>query len=105
MVRISQGMACSAGASPAAKAPSQPAAGEAPALLVSIFYLMFLEIVAENFIHARLPRRDRAHNSRHVHEVAIVEILRKAVAAPRPAAHRKREWQAVVEAAAVRDRV
>ena len=66
---------------------------------------VFFPVVAEDVIHRRFARRDGAHDARGVHEVFVVQVFRKAVAAPGAAAHGQRKRQAVIEIAAVGDGV
>src|SRR4051794_38454749 len=74
------------------------AAGEA--LDVELF-----PVGAKNVVRTWLARGDRAHDARNVEEMLVMQIFGETVAAPRPAAHRERERQPVVEAAAGRERM
>src|SRR4051812_12823908 len=63
-------------------------------------------IRAEQLVLARLAhtrRREGAHHAGDVQEMAIVQVVRDAVASPRAATHRQRERQRIVEAAAGRE--
>ena len=63
------------------------------------------EVVAESSSDFRHALRDRVRDARDVQVVAVAEIAGEIVAAPRAAAHRERERQAVVEVAAGREAV
>ena len=69
----------------------------------SAFSAELAPICAEDLVVGRLGTRSagqRTHDARDVEEVPVVQIVREAVATPGAAAHRQRERQRVVEAAA-----
>src|SRR4029453_8154465 len=66
----------------------------------------FLPVRAEDLVVGRLPNvrgSEWHHDARDVEKVPVVEVVGKTVAAPRPAPHRHRERQRIVEAAAGRE--
>src|SRR5690349_11975192 len=64
---------------------------------------MLRAVATEELVLRRLANpfgRERADDTRDVQEMTKSDIVRRAVAAPRAAAHRQRERQCIVEAAA-----
>src|SRR6266536_551716 len=72
-------------------------------IVLSPLACVLFEMGGEDFVFARHAFGYGPRDTRNVEEVAVIQIVREAVAPPRAAAHRQRERQAVVEAAAGRD--
>ena len=61
------------------------------------------EIVREQLGFVRHPLSDGSGDSRDVEEIAVGQVVTKAIATPRAAPHRERKREAIVEAATGRD--